>query len=91
MCFRFEILRLLRKILKGMKKMAIDMQELKDVVEQNTTLSQSLIALATQIADKLDEVADDPAEVRAFAAQIRANNQNMSDWVLANTPTPPSP
>ena len=87
--FRFAIYKLLKKILKEIKKMSIEMDELRAEVAANTEGDASAILLIQRMADKIDELANNPAELRAFAAELRASRERLASSVFENTPQEP--
>lgn len=66
-----------------------DLSEIRTEVEQTGDVVDSAVALITSMADRLDDIADDPAEVRALAEELRASKQELADAVAANTPADP--
>ncbi len=75
------------------------MQDLKDAVQRNTSVDDSVLALLQGISQQLKDAqaANDPQAIADVIAQLDANTQKMTDAVTANTPaaeptpeTPPS-
>jgi len=87
--FRFAIYKLLKKILKEIKKMSIEMDELRAEVAANTAGDESAILLIQGLADRIDQLANNPVELRAFAAELRASRERLATSVFENTPTEP--
>lgn len=62
---------------------AID--ELKAEIEPLTTVVTSAIALIEGMADRFEQVADDPEQVRAVVASIRSQSDALAAAVAAHT------
>ena len=75
---------------QGVSIMA-DLSTIQTEVAANTNAIQSAITLLTQLSDLLHAAANDPAQVRAIADQLKANSQSLADAVVANTPSAPTP
>lgn len=65
--------------------------ELREEVTALTTSSQSAIALLDRLTDMVEEAADDPAEIRAIVADVRAQREALGAAVAANTPSEQPP
>lgn len=63
---------------------------LKAAVTKIETEADSLIAFTQGLAAKLEEFKNDPVEIQAIVDQLNAQSQELSDAVLANTPSEPS-
>lgn len=79
-----EILTLLK--LQG-KTMANEFQDLEDKVTANTTVVDSLGAVIDGIKAKLDAAiaANDPAALKRLSDALGESNDQMAQWVIANT------
>ena len=80
-------------ISKGDRLMAL-IDDLRAEVERNTTVDQSVIALVTALAAKIQALIDagsDPAALQAFVDQLKASNDAVAAAVTANTPAAPNP
>lgn len=80
-------------ILKELKKMIVELEDLKTKVADLESAEQAAINLLTLIKGKLDEVvqnatdlADLKAGVTAISTQLDADKQALADAVVANTP-----
>lgn len=76
--------------------MGQELDDLKAAVEAEKTVSGSVVALLTDISQRLrDAVASgDTAALQALAQELRTNTSTLSAAVLANTPaakTEPTP
>ena len=68
-------------------------QELVDLtaqVESNRSLTGSAITLLNGLSAKLTAIADDPAAIRALAADLKTQDQALADALAANTPAEPA-
>ena len=65
----------------------------KSVSAAQTTVVESVIALLTQLGDRMREAADNPAEINAIADEMAARSDALAAAVVANTPAvvPPAP
>lgn len=77
----------LDSIITALGGLKVTLDELKAKVEAQTTVVQSVVTLLTDLAQRLRDAADDPAEIQAIADQVDANRQAMADAVVANTPS----
>ena len=75
-----SILLLAREVRRRMGDIQVALDELTAVVAENTAVTQALVA-------QLELSADDPAEVRALAAKLKAN----TDALAAKVAPPPEP
>ena len=66
-----------------------DLTELTAAVAANSDAVASAIVLLNDLADKLEAVADDPAEIAALADQIRSDSAALAAAVVENTPAAP--
>lgn len=81
---------------KGMNMLQDEIDKLREDVRANTSATQAAATLLDQLAGRLEQAADDPDEIRAIAASVRANSQSLGDAVTRNTPAeeptePPAP
>jgi hypothetical protein len=60
-------------------------------VTKNTDLEESAITLIQGLADQIANAADDPAEVAALSAKLKASAEALAAAITANTPAPPTP
>jgi enamine deaminase RidA (YjgF/YER057c/UK114 family) len=70
------------------------MQELRDAVQRNTAVDDSVLAMVQGIVQQLKDAqaANDPTAIAELISALDANTQKMSDAVTANTPAaPPTP
>lgn len=80
-------------ILKEIRKMIIELEDLKTKVTELESASEAAVNLLTLIKQKLEEVlssATDFAELKAGVAEVSARieheKQDLADAVVANTP-----
>lgn len=83
-------------LMKGMTMLQEEIDKLREDVQANTSATQAAATLLDQLAGRLEQAADDPDEIRAIAASVRANSQALGDAVTRNTPAqeptePPTP
>lgn len=81
-------------ILERMGTMQEQLDDLKSAVEAQTSVVASAVTAFGLIADKIEQAADDPDEVRDLAASVRANSHALAAAIPANTaaaPPPPAP
>ena len=72
--------------------MAADLSRLTAAVERDKTVNESAATLLNQLSTLLRENADDPTAINALADQLDAQQQALSDAIVANTPAaPPTP
>lgn len=67
-------------------------QELADLtaeVHRSTDVQSGAVALIQTLADKIAAAADDPAQVRALADELRVQNDALAAALVANTPSAP--
>lgn len=77
------------KLLKKVNKLMATMVELRDAVQRNTAVDESVITLLEGISAQLKEALanDDPAAMQALIDELDANTKRMTDAVTANTPS----
>ena len=80
-------------VLKEIKKMIVELEDLKTKVTDLESASQSAVALLTLIKQKLDQVVSDANTLQELrdgvtevASRIDADKQALADAVVANTP-----
>lgn len=79
-------------ILERMGSMQEQLDDLRAAVQGQTDVVASAVTAFQGLADKVEEAADDPDEVRDLAATIRQNSQALAAAIPANTPAaPPAP
>lgn len=72
--------------------MAADLARLTAAVERDETVNQSAITLLNSLSQLIRDNADDPAALNALADKLDAQQQQLADAVVANTPAaPPTP
>ena len=78
----------LSKLTQKVDKIMATMQELRDAVQRNTDVDDSVITLLQGISQQLKDAQaqNDPAAIQAVIDQLDANTQHMADAVTANTP-----
>ena len=69
-------------------QMSLQLDELAVAVAAMTTTTESAITLINGLADQIEDLKDDPAQLQALADTLRADTTKLSDAVVANTPTP---
>lgn len=80
---------LIRMQEEGFQKMSKELDDLKAAVDAQTTVTQSVVTLLTNLAQQLKDAKDDPVAIEALANTVSANAKSLSDAVVANTPVPP--
>lgn len=96
-----EVKELLKKILdnqqsftKKLTKMANELESLGTEVTEIGTVVDSAVVLIAGMADKIDELKDNPAALTAYAEELRAKKDELASAVAANTvaeeETPPA-
>ncbi len=78
----------LTKLTQKVDKIMATMQELRDAVQRNTDIDDSVVTLLQGVSQQLKDaqVQNDPAAIQAVIDQLDANTQHMADAVTANTP-----
>lgn len=61
--------------------------ELREQVNRNTAVTQSAITLIQGLAQKIEDLKDDPAELQALADELRGSADSLANAVSANTPS----
>jgi hypothetical protein len=92
---KFYIYRMLRRISKQLDRiedkeniMSAELDALALEVTDTNTIMQSAIVLIQGLASRLAEIADDPAQILALAAELDAKSDELAAAVQANTPLP---
>lgn len=60
--------------------------DLRTAVEANTAVVQSAITLIDGLADKIEDLKNDPEELQALADQLRSDSTLLGNAVAVNTP-----
>lgn len=84
-----DILRLLRQVNSKMEGIHVSLESLTAAVAENTSASDSAIALVDGLVQELqDALANkaDPSAVQALVDQLKANTSELSKAVTDNTP-----
>ncbi|MDZ4776203.1 MAG: hypothetical protein SGJ23_05390 [Alphaproteobacteria bacterium] len=82
----------LRPLFKHLEKNLMQkLNELRAEIAANTSATQSVVTLVNTLADRLDAVANDPVEIAAITAELRANNAEIAAAVTENTPAAEPP
>lgn len=68
-----------------------DFTALHAEVESNGDAVDSAIVLLNDLATRLVDAADDPAEIQAIAAELAGQSTALAEAVVANTPAAPEP
>lgn len=66
--------------------MTKEYDELADLVEQQSTVNASIEALETNLKAQIEALKDDPAKLKALADKLRASQDELKAFVVANTP-----
>jgi hypothetical protein len=83
------ILAMMRESRNREVQMSIEMDTLEAAVTRNTTVDDSILALAKTIAAQIEANAGDKVKMLALAAGLNASSDKISEWVVANTPSAP--
>ena len=69
------------------------MQELRDAVQRNTAVDDSVLAMLQGLVQQLKDAqaSGDQAAIGELITALDANTQKMADAVSANTPANPNP
>lgn len=81
-----EIHSMITALTQGAQAMAADLTELQTQVEQNTSVTQSAVALLDGLKAQLDAAGTDPAALSALSAALGSNSQSLADALTRNTP-----
>jgi methyl-accepting chemotaxis protein len=82
---------LLVDILSELRIMASAMTELKNAVEEQSTVVDSVLTLVSTLAEQIRDAKDDPEEIQKLADQLEKNTQKLSEAVVVNTDSPEAP
>lgn len=84
-----------RRIAAQQKEIAVmaqeDIDRLKRIVAENTSVTNSVVTLLQGLAQQIREASDDPEEIRNLADQLNADVRKLTEAVTANTPPQPAP
>jgi hypothetical protein len=72
---------------KGQVMASKEMDALQAEVERNTTVDESVKALVTGLAARIEELKNEPTKLQALADQLKASNDSVAAAVAANTPS----
>lgn len=61
-------------------------EQLRAEVERNSSVDDSAIQLLIQLADKIEELKNNPTELQALVESLRAQSDALAAAVVANTP-----
>ena len=59
--------------------------DLKEQVNRNTAVTQSAITLIQELAQKIEDLKDDPQELQALANELKGSADALASAVTANT------
>lgn len=76
---------------REMGRMSAELDALKTQVERNTSVTQSAVTLINGLAEQIEDLKDDPAELTRLAADLKAQGDSLAAAVTQNTPAPPGP
>lgn len=78
----------LKRILKEIQAMSVELQELTDKVAANSVVIDSAVELLNGLKERLDAAiaSGDPAALVALSASLGTDTQELADAVAANTP-----
>ena len=89
---RFDsVERTLNRIWKEVKKMSQELDDLTVEVTEMGTVIDSAILLIQGLAARLQEIADDPAAIRALATELDTQADELAAAVAAVPPLPVPP
>lgn len=82
-----------RKIAEKQKEIAVmaqeDIDRLKRIVAENTSVTNSVVTLIQGLAQQIREASDDPEEIRNLADQLNADVRKLTEAVTANSQQQP--
>lgn len=64
--------------------------ELQAEVEANRDATSAVSTVITTLVDQLEANADDPEQIRALAAEVRASTETLTESALKGTPADPT-
>jgi type II secretory pathway component PulM len=76
----------LKRILKEIMRMSAELDRLTTEVEESRTVTQSAIVLLGKLADLIRASVNDPVKLKQLADDLDAQQKELSDAVVANTP-----
>lgn len=81
------------EVIKELRHMSVELDNLRAEVARNTTVDQSVITLVNGLVQKLNdivnsatELADMKAQVTALTSELASSNDAVAAEVTANTP-----
>lgn len=77
------------QMIKEIRDKMATIEELKAAVAANTEVTQSAVTLIGGLADKIEELKDDPEQLGELVTQLRADGEALAAAVSANTPPGP--
>lgn len=85
-----EALRLIRRVIHMEKSEMVKLADLQAAVEEQTSITDSVVTLVGDLATKLQEALDNgsDAEIQAVIDQMNANKEKLASAVSANVPEP---
>ena len=86
-----EIIKALNNLTKQGVIMAKELEALEVEVARNTAVDQSAIALLTGLAQKIEDMKNDPVKLQALADEMRGSSDALAAAVVAHTPAEPAP
>jgi len=78
-------------IWKELKKIMATLEELKGAVEANSAVIDSAVLLIGGLADKIEELKDNPEQLAELAGELRGSTAALAAAVAANTSPEPAP
>lgn len=82
-----------RDVTMSTPSMEAVIEQLRTEVERNSTVDSSAITLLETLADKIEQLKQNPTELQALVDSMRAQSDALAAAVVANTPseddTPP--
>lgn len=87
-----RIERKLDHIMREMKIMANELQDLQTQVEASTSAEQSAVVLLDGIKKKLDDAiaSNNPAELKALSSALGTSQAALAEAIVRNTPADPA-
>lgn len=61
-------------------------EQLRAEIERNSSVDASAITLLTTLADKIEQLKNNPTELTALVASLRSQSDTLAAAVVANTP-----
>jgi len=75
------------KLMEALKAMTVQLETLQAQVAVNNTLVGSAITLIQGLAAQIIALKDDPVALQQLADDLKAKDQELSDALMANTPS----